>query len=61
MKRSEMDAHQPKIKGINEWGQYISRYYAQKDAKGDEVVIKVYGGYRIVTADYYYNIWKKQK
>ena len=32
------------------------QYYA----KGDEVVVKVEGGYTVMTADYY-NTWKKQK
>ena len=41
-------------------GLYTSRYYAKKAAKGDEVVVKVCGGYTIMTASQY-NIWKKQK
>ena len=31
----------------------------KKYAKGDEVVVKVEGGYTVMTADYY-NTWKKQ-
>lgn len=41
-------------------GLYISRYYAQKAAWGDEVVVKVMGGYRIMKVTDYI-IWKKQK
>lgn len=44
-----------------ETGLYTSRYYAKKDASGGEVVIKVCGGYRIMNASYYYNIWRKQR
>ncbi len=49
------------IKGIDpETGLYTSRYYAQKDATGDEVVVKVCGGYRIMSASDY-NVWRKQR
>lgn len=49
-------------KGYNqETGLYTSRYYAKKDATGEEVVIKVDGGYKIMDASYYYNIWRKQR
>jgi hypothetical protein len=41
-------------------GLFKTRYYAKKYAKGDEVVVKVEGGYTVMTADYY-NTWKKQK
>lgn len=41
-------------------GLYTSRYYAKKDATGDDVVVKVYGGYKIMAASDY-NIWRKQK
>lgn len=44
-----------------ESGLYTSRYYAKKDATGEEVVVKVDGGYKIMDASYYYNIWRKQK
>ena len=48
-------------KGYDEnTGLYTSRYYAKKAASGDEVVVKVEGGYTVMTADYY-NTWKKQK
>lgn len=50
------------IKGYDqETGLYTSRYYAQKDATGDDVVVKVCGGYRIMSASYYYNVWRKQR
>lgn len=41
-------------------GVYISRYYARKAARGDEVAVKVDGGYKIMTAADYH-AWKKQK
>lgn len=41
-------------------GLYISRYYARKAANGADVVVKVDGGYKIMTAADY-NVWKKQK
>lgn len=41
-------------------GLYTSRYYAKKAANGDEVVVKVCGGYMIMTAANY-NIWRKQR
>lgn len=48
-------------KGYDEnTGLYTSRYYAKKAASGDEVVVKVCGGYAIMTATQY-NTWKKQK
>ena len=50
------------MKGYDEsTGLFKSRYYAKKYAKGDEVAVKVEGGYTIMTADYYYKIWKTQK
>ena len=49
------------IKGIDpESGLYTSRYYARKDATGDEVVVKVCGWYRIMSASDY-NVWRKQR
>lgn len=49
------------MKGYDEMtGIYKSRYYAKKDAREDEVVVKVDGGYKIMNASDY-NIWKKQK
>ncbi len=41
-------------------GRYISRYYARKAAREDQVVVKVYGGYKIMDADQY-RIWRQQK
>lgn len=40
-------------------GLYSSRYYARKAATGAEVIVKVCGGYTIMTAADY-NIWCKQ-
>ena len=41
-------------------GLYTSRYYARKGATGADVVVKVCGGYTIMTsADY--NIWRIQR
>lgn len=49
------------MKGYNEkTGLYTSRYYAKKAASGGEVVVKVCGGYTIMSASEY-RIWKKQK
>ena len=48
-------------KGFDEMtGLYTSRYYAKKAALGGEVVVKVCGGYTIMTASQY-NISKNQK
>jgi hypothetical protein len=41
-------------------GLYSSRYYARKAATGADVVIKVCGGYTIMTAADY-NIWRNQR
>lgn len=41
-------------------GVYISRYYARKAARGDEVAVKVDDGYKIMAAADYH-AWKKQK
>ena len=41
-------------------GLYISRYYARKAAGGADVVVKVDGGYKIMTAADY-RVWKMQK
>ena len=41
-------------------GLYSSRYYARKAATGAHVVIKVCGGYTIMTAADY-NIWRNQR
>ena len=50
------------MKGYDDFtGLFRSRYYAKKYAKGDEVVVKVEGGYTVMSANYYYNTWKKQK
>lgn len=49
------------IKGIDpETGLYTSRYYARKDATGDDVVVKVCGGFRIMSVSDY-NVWRKQR
>lgn len=40
-------------------GIYKYRHYAKKDAKEDEVVVKVDDGYKIIKASDY-NVWKKQ-
>lgn len=44
----------------SETGLYKTRYYAQKAAWGDEVVTKVYGGYKIMKVTDYI-LWKKQR
>lgn len=50
------------LKGYNDFtGTFKTKYYAKKYAKGNEVVVKVDGGYTIMTADFYHNCWKKQK
>lgn len=41
-------------------GLYTSRYYAHKAATSTDVVVKVCGGYTIMTATDY-NIWCKQR
>jgi hypothetical protein len=41
-------------------GLYSSRYYARKAATGAEVIVKVCGGYTIMTAADY-NIWRNQR
>ena len=41
-------------------GLYISRYYASKAVSGGDVVVKVDGGYKIMTVNQY-NVWKMQK
>lgn len=40
-------------------GIYISRYFAKKEAKADEVVVKVCGGYKIMSISDH-QIWKRQ-
>jgi len=48
-------------RGYNEvTGLYASRYYAKKEARSDEVVAKVDGGYKIMSYSEY-TIWRKQK
>lgn len=50
------------LKGYDDLtGLFKNRYYAKKYAKGDEVVVKVEGGYTVMTADFYNRIWKGQK
>lgn len=48
-------------KGYNAMtGLYNFRYYARKAATGADVVVKVCGGYTIMTvADY--NVWRNQR
>ena len=41
-------------------GLYTNRYYARKAATGTDVVVKVCGGYTIMTAADY-NIWRNQR
>lgn len=41
-------------------GLYTTRYYARKACPGDCVVVKVCGGYMIMSATNY-NIWRKQR
>lgn len=49
------------LNGIDkETGLFTSRYYANKAKSGDEIAVKVCGGYRLMTYNDY-NIWKKQK
>lgn len=49
------------MKGYDDFtGLYKTRYYAKKHAKGSEVVVKVDGGYTIMSADYK-RIWKNEK
>lgn len=42
------------------YGIYPTRYLAKKEAKGDEKVVRVEGGYKIMSYTDY-NIWKNQK
>nr|DAP46496.1 MAG TPA: hypothetical protein [Caudoviricetes sp.] len=41
-------------------GLYTARYYARKACPGDCVVVKVCGGYMIMTASDY-NVWRCQR
>ena len=41
-------------------GLYISRYYAKRATRGDEIIVKVDGGYKIMSAANY-NIWRGQR
>lgn len=41
-------------------GLYSSRYYARKAATVNEVVVKVCGGYMVMSAADY-NIWRNQR
>ena len=48
-------------KGIDPMtGLYTTRYYARKACPGDCVVVKVCGGYTIMTTSDY-NTWRKQR
>lgn len=49
------------MKGYNEiTGLYETRYYANKEKAANEVVVKVDGGYRVMTITEH-SEWKKQK
>lgn len=39
---------------------YKTRYQAKKNATEEEKVVKVFGGYAVMTYDEY-RVWKKQK
>ena len=39
---------------------YKNRYQAEKHKRGDERVVKVSGGYAVMSCDYY-RTWKAQK
>ena len=39
---------------------YNTRYQAKKNATGADVVVKVEGGYKVMTCSEY-NTWRKQK
>lgn len=41
-------------------GLFKSRYYAKKQARGDEVIVKVEGGYQLMKIEKWI-IWKKQR
>lgn len=48
-------------KGFNVMtGLYTTRYYARKACPGDCFVVKVCGGYTIMTAANY-NVWRNQR
>ena len=50
------------MKGYDDFtGLFKSRYYAKKYTKDNEVIVKVDGGYTVMTADFYNRIWKNQK
>lgn len=54
-------AQHERAKGYDErTGLYSSRYYAKQAANGSEVVVKVCGGYKIMSASDY-QIWRNQK
>lgn len=40
---------------------YPTYYYAKKAATADDKVVKVDGGYAVMSIEYYYNVWRKQK
>lgn len=47
------------LKGYKD-GLYISRYYANKAKTGDQIAVKVCGGYKLMTYQQY-RIWRTQK
>lgn len=48
------------IKGVNTMTIYKTRYAARKAATGAEKVVKVDGGYAVMTASEY-RVWRMQK
>ena len=46
--------------GSTPFGTYVNRYYARKAASGDEITVKVEGGYKNMSYSEY-NTWRKQK
>lgn len=56
-----MKSYEDNMKGYDDYtGLFKSRYYAKKYAKYGEIVVKVDGGYTVMTADFY-RIWKNEK
>lgn len=56
-----MNNNSNRNKGYNEYtGLWNSRYYAKKNCPEGSRVVKVYGGYQIMTESEY-KTWKNQK